>query len=66
MSKHQNYYKDNSSSMSKLYIVAQPTQKTDLTMRDLYVDGEDVDAAWLGKARRLQARRWRKIKHQTA
>lgn len=37
-----------------------------------YIDGDDEDgedssdSQWLLKARRLQARRWRKIKHHTA
>jgi len=49
--------------LTKYYILTQPTRLSDLTLDDL--DEED-DLVWRDKARRLQARRWRKIKHQLA
>jgi len=45
--------------MTKFYIVKNPTRVTDLD-DELFDDGVD----WREKARKLQARRWRKIKHQ--
>ncbi len=47
----------------KHFIVNKPTTLSALSFDDLY---EDISEGWLEKARRLQARRWRKIKHQTA
>jgi len=49
--------------MTKYYILAQPARLSDLTL-DEYEDTQDL--AWRDKARKLQARRWRKIKHQLA
>lgn len=48
--------------MTKYYILSQPARLSDLTLDDM--DGEE--AGWRDKARKLQARRWRKIKHQLA
>jgi hypothetical protein len=44
-------------------VVNQPTNAASLSFDELY---EDISDQWLEKSRRLQARRWRKIKHQTA
>lgn len=49
--------------MTKYYILAQPTRLSDLTL-DEYEETDNL--AWRDKARKLQARRWRKIKHQLA
>ena len=49
--------------IAKYYILAQPARLSDLTLDELdYAD----NLGWLDKARKLQARRWRKIKHQIA
>lgn len=47
----------------KHVVVGQPVSTSSISFDDLY---EDISDNWLEKARRLQARRWRKIKHQTA
>jgi hypothetical protein len=47
----------------KHMVVNQPTNISSLSFDELY---EDISDQWLEKSRRLQARRWRKIKHQTA
>jgi len=49
--------------MTKYYILTQPTRLSDLTLDDY---DEDEAFGWRDKARKLQARRWRKIKHQLA
>lgn len=47
--------------MKKRHLVTKPTRLADLSLDDLF---EDVADEWEAKAERLQARRWRKIKHQ--
>ncbi len=47
----------------KHLVVGRPTSVSSISFDELY---EDISDQWLEKARRLQARRWRKIKHQTA
>jgi len=49
--------------VKKYYILTQPSRLSDLSI-DEFDDADDD--AWRDKARRLQARRWRKIKHQLA
>ena len=44
-------------------VVDKPTAIDSVSFDELY---EDISEHWLEKSRRLQARRWRKIKHQTA
>ena len=53
--------KDNS--VRKYYILTRPARLSDLTLDDM--DEEDT-SGWREKSRSLQARRWRKIKHQLA
>lgn len=48
-------------SLKKYYILTQPTRLSDLSRDDM---DEDDNLAWREKSRRLQARRWRKLKHQ--
>ncbi|HSX17962.1 MAG TPA: hypothetical protein VLE51_01240 [Candidatus Saccharimonadales bacterium] len=43
-------------------IVGRPTSSSALSFDELY---EEFSNGWMEKSRRLQARRWRKIKHQT-
>jgi hypothetical protein len=52
-------HKDNS--MSKFYILTRPSKLSDLSLDEL--DGDDT-SGWRDKSRQLQARRWRKLKHQ--
>lgn len=47
--------------MTKYYILTQPSKLSDMSLDSF--DDED-DYAWRDKARKLQIRRWRKIKHQ--
>jgi hypothetical protein len=47
----------------KHMVVGKPTTLSSISFDELY---EDISSHWLEKSRRLQARRWRKIKHQTA
>ncbi len=53
--------KDNS--VRKYYILTRPARLSDLSLDDM--DEEDT-SGWREKSRALQARRWRKIKHQLA
>lgn len=64
MSKHSAFagpVKD--TSVRKYYILTQPARLSDLSLDDM--DSEDT-SGWREKSRQLQARRWRKIKHQLA
>lgn len=47
----------------KYYLVRKPVRLSDLAYDDL---DEGDSFGWQEKARRLQTRRWRKIKHQLA
>jgi hypothetical protein len=55
--------KERGGTMKKFKILTKPTRLTDLSFDDLY---EDDDVDWQIKAERLQARRWRKLKHELA
>lgn len=46
----------------KHLVVGKPISVSSISFDELY---EDISDHWMEKARRLQARRWRKIKHQT-
>ena len=50
--------------IKKYYLIRKPTRLSDLDTEDLFKD--DEMAGWRDKARQLQIRRWRKIKHQIA
>ncbi|HZP55356.1 MAG TPA: hypothetical protein VFB03_01130 [Candidatus Saccharimonadales bacterium] len=43
-------------------VVGRPTSISSISFDDLY---EEISENWLEKSRRLQARRWRKLKHQS-
>jgi hypothetical protein len=62
MSKHSAYagYKTDSN-LGKFYILTRPAKLSDLALDEMQDD--DV-SGWRDKSRQLQARRWRKIKHQ--
>lgn len=47
--------------MRRMKILTTPTQVENLPFEDLY---ENITSDWQLKARRLQARRWRRLKHQ--
>ena len=47
--------------LKKLYILTRPAKLSDLELDEL--DSSD-GTGWLEKSRQLQARRWRKIRHQ--
>ena len=49
--------------MKKFKILTKPTRVKDLRFEELYTGLSD---SWKLKAERLQARRWRKLKHQMA
>jgi hypothetical protein len=53
--------KDNN--VSKFYILSRPSKLSDLSLDEL--EDDDV-SGWREKSKQLQARRWRKIKHQLA
>jgi len=56
-------YKSHQVSLSnKFHIIAEPIHASEID--DL--DDDYTDYRWLAKSRRMQARRWRKIKHQLA
>jgi len=64
MNKHSAFagpLKDNG--VRKYYILTRPSKLSDLSLDEL--EGDDV-SGWREKSRQLQARRWRKIKHQLA
>jgi hypothetical protein len=50
--------------IKKYYLVRKPTRLSDLDTDDFYK--EDDITGWRDKARQLQIRRWRKIRHQIA
>lgn len=62
MSKHSAYMgptKDNS--LSKYYILTRPSKLSDISLDEL--EGDDL-SGWREKSKQMQARRWRKLKHQ--
>lgn len=65
MKRYYAYYEPMEVNMKEYYIAARPTRSTDLTFKEPYHDDSD-SGTWRQKARRLQARRWQKIRHQIA
>lgn len=64
MKKHMTYAGPVSdSNIRKYYILTRPARLSDLSLDEM--DAEDA-SDWREKSRQLQARRWRKIKHQLA
>lgn len=47
--------------MTRTKILTQPARIEDVAFEDFY---DSISQDWEDKARRLQARRWRKLKHQ--
>jgi hypothetical protein len=54
--------KDNS--VKKYYILTRPSRLSDLALDEM--EDDDPESGWREKSRQLQARRWRKIRHQLA
>ena len=52
------------SNLKKYYILTRPTKLSEMSFDE--IDSEYDDEDWREKSRRLQARRWRKIRHQVA
>ena len=63
MKRQLTFYTPKNLDMKRLYIVTDPSKKSNLSLED-FNDLDIADVAWQEKAKRLQARRWRKIKHQ--
>lgn len=61
MKKHLGSSPFKDSKVSKFYILTRPSKLSDLTLDEL--EDDDV-SGWRDKSRQLQARRWRKLKHQ--
>jgi hypothetical protein len=51
-------------SVKKYYILTRPAKLSDMTLDEL--DEDYSEAGWREKSRQMQARRWRKIRHQLA
>ncbi len=49
--------------MKKFKILTKPTSVKDLSFDDFY---DDISSHWELKAEKLQARRWRKLRHDMA
>lgn len=47
--------------MKKFKVLSKPTRLSELSFEELY---DEMSNDWELKAERLQARRWRKLKHQ--
>jgi hypothetical protein len=57
-------YSLNDIDIKKYYLVRKPTRLSDLDTDEFYKDDEFT--GWRDKARQLQIRRWRKLRHQIA
>lgn len=65
MKKHNSLLGTNSdNSLKKYYILTRPSKLSDLTLDD--IEDNSPESGWREKSRQLQARRWRKIRHQLA
>ena len=62
MKKHSSF---NDNSIKKYYILTRPVKLSDMSFDEID-SAYDDDMEWREKSRRLQARRWRKIRHQLA
>ncbi|HET9721464.1 MAG TPA: hypothetical protein VFP32_00330 [Candidatus Saccharimonadales bacterium] len=49
--------------LRKHYILTRPARLSDLSFDDI---DDGAEAGWREKSRQMQARRWRKIRHQVA
>jgi hypothetical protein len=46
------------------YILTRPTRLSDMSLDE--IEDADAENGWREKSRQLQARRWRKIRHELA
>jgi len=60
--KKSNTLDTNSDNVKKYYILTRPAKLSDLAIDD--IDDSYSEYGWREKSRQLQARRWRKIRHQ--
>jgi hypothetical protein len=47
-----------------MYILTRPTRLSDMSLDE--IEDADAENGWREKSRQLQARRWRKIRHELA
>jgi hypothetical protein len=59
--KHNDFLGSNKANNAK-YILTRPARLSDMSIDD--IDDADAENGWREKSRQLQARRWRKIRHQ--
>jgi hypothetical protein len=59
--KHNDFLGSNKLNNAK-YILTRPARLSDMSIDDM--DDADAENGWREKSRQLQARRWRKIRHQ--
>jgi hypothetical protein len=59
--KHNDFLGSNKVNNAK-YILTRPARLSDMSIDD--IDDADAENGWREKSRQLQARRWRKIRHQ--
>lgn len=59
MKKHNDFL---GSAKDNKYILTRPARLSDVSIDD--IDDVDANNGWREKSRQLQARRWRKIRHQ--
>jgi hypothetical protein len=64
MKKHNSLTGSTKDGVKKYYILTRPAKLSDLTLDEL--DDDTTDFGWREKSRQMQARRWRKIRHQLA
>jgi hypothetical protein len=55
----------NETEVKRYYILTRPAKLSDMSIDEID-DQYDDNFGWREKSRRLQARRWRKIRHQLA
>lgn len=63
MKKHAAFAGIKDNNVRKYYILTRPARLSDLSFEEM---DESDTSGWREKSRQLQARRWRKIKHQLA
>jgi hypothetical protein len=64
MKKHNSLESTNSDNVKRFYILTRPTKLSDMAIDE--IDDDYSEHGWREKSRQLQARRWRKIRHQLA
>ncbi len=55
------YNEFDDSTVNKYFILTRPTKLSDMSFEDIDLETEP---GWRQKSKQLQARRWRKIRHQ--